>query len=223
MTDHLSEYVLCIPSSKLDKAGRFQGFSKDAKVLESLFADEDFAYLSRSEVESDESVKQLVTYSIVAYGPNPGNMVFFSYTRGGPGGEDRLKRKLSVGIGGHVSGDQVSFKLDPDDPFPDMPWYNRFRCEAMREIDEEISHNSRIPRLNLWGLINDDSDPVGRVHLGLVFVFTCTDPDIGSNDEAVSDGRMLTYGQIMANYDRYESWSKIVIDSVIKPITMGVK
>src|SRR5208282_630977 len=95
--DPMAESVLCIPSSRLDAAGRFQGFCSDFEVIRRLFDSKltSLDFLPRSEVESNPSYKQIVTYSIISHGYKD-DALFFSYTRGKSGGEDRLKRKLSI-------------------------------------------------------------------------------------------------------------------------------
>jgi predicted NUDIX family phosphoesterase len=215
MSDYLSEKVLCFPSLRLDAFDRPQGFVPNLDIVRQMFinCDDDFSFRPRSEVEEDPSFKQVITYSIIQYGHDRSDQLFFSYTRGQSGGEDRLKAKRSLGIGGHVSDsvkDQAKFFVTQHHS-KILGWC---RTEAQREIDEEVIHNCRRPLLRLIGLINDDSNSVGRVHVGLVYAFIVNTPDIFPHDGAIKDGDMLTVQQITNQIDSYENWSKLIIKSL---------
>ena len=60
----------------------------------------------------------------------------------------------------------------------------------LRELEEEVEIQSpgRISRL---GLINDDSNPVGRVHLGVVHLYDLDQPRITPREEALADPEFL--------------------------------
>ena len=216
-TDPMAESVLCIPSSRLDSLGRFQGYCNDFKYINKLFDNNQssYSFFPRWQIESDPSYKQVVTYSIIQYGQYRDDTLFFSYTRGKAGGEDRLKRKLSIGIGGHISDSVMQLpNTKIPYPYPNSKWITRFRLEARREIDEEIIYSSTNPIHILSGIINDDSDAVGQVHVGVVYIFMCNNPDISPRESAIRDGQMVTFDSLKQNRESYESWSKIVIDSI---------
>jgi predicted NUDIX family phosphoesterase len=220
MTDPQSESVLCLPSSLLDACGRFQGYTSDHELIKKIIlsdkSQDQFSFQPRFKVEDDSSYKQLITYSIIQYGNLKNDALLFSYTRGKAGGEDRLKRKLSLGIGGHISEDSLKPRRGEFLQHTGNPWMVRFKSEAQREIDEEVRYGSKVPHLYFTGLINDDSDPVGQVHLGLVYIMTCNYPDVEPLDPAIKDGSMITLSQVNKQKDDYESWSKIVIDSIFE-------
>ena len=58
-------------------------------------------------MEEDPSFKQLIPYMLFRHRSPPGPDMVFQYTRGTGMGEGRLHRKRSVGIGGHISADDV--------------------------------------------------------------------------------------------------------------------
>ena len=95
----LSERVLVVPAAEFDRLGRFQGFSGDAdRYLNALLIPELASFRPRSEVEDDPSFKQIIPYVIFR-----SNGLVFTYVRGKRGGELRLRRLRSLGVGGHVA------------------------------------------------------------------------------------------------------------------------
>lgn len=80
-----------------------------------------------------------------------------SYPR--KGSEARLHGLRSLGIGGHVN------PIDAPTPFD---WLLTLTQGFSRELAEEFpAAKTGITRV--LGLVNEDTSPVGRVHLGLVF------------------------------------------------------
>jgi len=72
-------------------------------------------------------------------------------------------------------------------------------------IDPEVSYVGRCV-----GLVNDESDRVGAVHLGLVYVFNLPSKDcIALKDLSLAEPEFVTHIQVIANADHYERWSRI--------------
>src|SRR4051812_50009181 len=109
-------------------------------------------YRPRSEVEDDPSLKQIIPYVVLQCEDS-----VFCYTRGKSQGEARLHRRRSLGVGGHVAEADADGKRS----------FEAYEMAMRRELDEEVEVQSP-GRMRLMGLINDDSTPVGQVHLGVV-------------------------------------------------------
>lgn len=216
--DPIDEEVFCIPTSFLRGVHEWQGFCNDLRVKHKLFnvpsIESNYLSKPRSEVENDPSFKQLITYSIVQYGIKKDSRKLFSYTRGTKGGEPKLHAKKSIGIGGHISGGLIKLIDAGHWNFSENKYLSAFREEAKREIDEEVSHTSVYPSFEFVGLINDDSNPVGAVHLGLVFLMVLNNPSIETVDPALCMGSLVPIKDIVDDRDSYENWSQIVIDSL---------
>jgi predicted NUDIX family phosphoesterase len=213
------ERVLCFPTSRLHEIGYFNGFMQPVGITNKLFDSRltKFEFLPRSQVETDPSYKQLVTYSVIQYGQTKNDTLIFSYTRGKSGGEDRLKKLKSIGIGGHISEDVVSRRhsihyLARTDLSRELDYC---KIEAMREIEEEVSFTSKKPLLYLCGLINDDSNDVGKVHFGIVYRLLLSIPDCEPREDCIHEGFMTTVNDIKKNVSEYESWSKILIEGML--------
>ncbi len=119
--------------------------------------------------------KQIIPYSIFHHRGR-----YLVYTRGGKSGEKRLASKQSIGIGGHIN---------PHDEREDSLARTTYLNGVEREIDEELriagTHTQRV-----IGLINDDSNEVGRVHLGVVHLFDLESHAVESNEDAIQDIRL---------------------------------
>ena len=152
MSETIEEQVLVIPRRAFDACGSFQGYSPNVTQYMDLLSGELFQYMPRSKAEQDETAKQIIPYVVFAR-RNENAIELLTYQRSKKSGETRLASKYSIGIGGHInSGD-----LD-------------YQTALMREINEEISFGGVSPLSpgDPIGILNDDSNAVGRVHLGFV-------------------------------------------------------
>jgi predicted NUDIX family phosphoesterase len=194
------ERVLVVPAAELDRLGRFQGFSPDAgRYLSALLVPELMDYRPRSQVEEDPSLKQIIPYVVFRAADS-----VFCYTRGKSQGEARLHRLRSLGVGGHVSEDDAQGAKTLD----------AYEAAMRRELEEEVEVRSP-GRIRLVGLINDDSTPVGQVHLGVVHLYELDRPEVTPREEGLAEARFLSLDAIKTLRDEFETWSQICIDSVL--------
>jgi predicted NUDIX family phosphoesterase len=192
----LSERVLVVPSSEFDALGRFQGFSPDAdRYLNALLVPGLASFRARSEVEDDPTFQQIIPYVVFrSLG------LVFTYVRGKSGGESRLRRLRSLGVGGHVAEADAEGRGTVE----------AYEMALLRELEEEVDVRSpgRISRI---GLINDDSNPVGRVHLGVVHLFDLDRPEVVPKEEALADPEFIPILDLPARRDEFETWSQICL------------
>jgi predicted NUDIX family phosphoesterase len=195
----LSERVLIVPSAEFDALGRFQGFSPEAdRYLNALLTPSLASFRARSEVEDDPSFKQIIPYVIFRSGG-----LVFTYVRGKSGTESRLRRLKSLGVGGHVA------EADAEG----RGTLEAYDLALARELDEEVEIRSpgTITRI---GLINDDSNPVGLVHLGVVHLYDLDRPEVVPREDALADPEFLPIASLDARKDEFETWSRFCIDSL---------
>lgn len=195
------EHILVIKRSLFDQIGAFQGFQPDAKrYLDVILAKGNNFFMARPDAETDPTHKQIIPYSIFHHQGR-----YLVYARGGKGGEKRLHAKRSLGIGGHIN---------PHDEREDSLASTTYVNGVEREIEEELSisgtHTQRV-----IGLINDDSNEVGQVHLGVVHLFELASDAVQSNEEAIQDIRFFTLEELMPIKDGLESWSQICLDHLV--------
>jgi predicted NUDIX family phosphoesterase len=187
------EHVLVIKRALLEEMGMFQGFQPGAeRYLEAMLAEGQNFFMERPAAELDPTHKQLIPYSIFRHGDS-----VLCYRRGGKGGEKRLVAKRSVGIGGHIN---------PIDAGEQGRGWETYQNGVEREMAEELKIGCGYTQ-KVVGLINDDSNEVGQVHLGVVHVFEMESQDVASNEDAIEDLRWVLLAELAAEPDGLETWS----------------
>jgi predicted NUDIX family phosphoesterase len=149
-------------------------------------------YLERPIAEEDPGHKQVIPYVVV----RDGGRVFLM-ERTDAGGDARLHRKASIGVGGHLN--PVDQGEDPLD------------AGLRREWAEELVADWE-PEFQLAGLLNDDSNPVGAVHLGVVFTVEAAGRSVEVRESAKLSGRFVEPAEVREAWDRLETWSQLVAE-----------
>ncbi len=186
------EVILVVNRSDLGDLPEKAFIFHDASLIREL--SQFFRFTDRGPAETDPSMKQLIPYIVVF--SHDGEVFVFRRLSGG--GEKRLENLKSIGIGGHIR------PSDGDDPI---------MGGALRELQEELVVDplpDSFP-LRFQGLLNDDTNPVGSVHLGLVFTLRLpagTHVSVGEPD--VLEGRFVRRAEVL-NADGYETWSQIIV------------
>ena len=198
MGKYEDEHVLVVPRSLFDEIGAFQGFCADVeRYLPSFLHPENNFFLARDDAEDDPSHKQIIPYAIFRHDDR-----ILRYVRGKKSGEQRLASKASVGIGGHINQDdahQASLEKDT------------YMTGVEREIDEELTLGGSYTQ-RVVALINDDSNDVGQVHLGVVHVFDLDVADVAPGEANILDLEFLSRDELLAERERLETWSQICVD-----------
>ncbi len=197
------EQVMVVPTQRFHDCGYFQGFTPDAeKYLHQLLDAAHTQYLPRAQMEEDASFKQLIPYCIFQHVDEAGNVSVFQYTRGKGQGESRLHNKRSIGIGGHIS------TLDAGESSP-------YEEGMRRELEEEVSINTSYSQ-KLAGLINDDENEVGKVHLGVVHLFTVDSQEIAPNEDDICETGFRPVTEMLSDLDGFETWSQICLKALFE-------
>src|SRR5437867_1741593 len=150
-----AEQVLVIPTHRLFSTFRspFQGFLQGGIAeLFSIVAQHGF-FASRDSAEGDPELKQIIPYGMLVW-----SRQVFLMKRSRKGGEARLHDRVSLGVGGHVN---------PIDSL-DGDLVGAIGAAFERELNEELAVETTYHGEDL-GLLNDDSNPVGKEQLGIVF------------------------------------------------------
>jgi predicted NUDIX family phosphoesterase len=201
MGKYADENVLVVPRELFDRLGAFQGISFETdRFLPAILDPANNFFLSRDLAEEDPGHKQIIPYAIFRHGDR-----YLHYVRGGGSGEKRLAAKGSIGIGGHINDtDHAAASLDKD----------TYTTGVEREINEELNLTGT-HRQEILGLINDDSNEVGRVHLGVVHLFTLESDEVTSAEDNITGLRFLTLEELAAERERLETWSQICLDGLL--------
>jgi predicted NUDIX family phosphoesterase len=193
----VTERVLVLPRAAVPGGCDFNGVrSAEDDTLAALRAAvaSHGAYLDRPSAEDDPNHKQLIPYVVVRDGPR-----FFLMHRTDAGGDARLHGKASIGVGGH---------LNPVDEGADA-----LMAGLRREWDEELVAGWE-PDFRLIGLLNDDSNPVGAVHLGVVFEVEARGRPVEVREHDKLAGAFAEPRDVAASWDRLETWSRLVAEAV---------
>lgn len=164
-------------------------------------------FLRRSEAEDTPAYKQVIPYLIISSGGK-----YLTYTRSGT--EARLHDLISLGFGGHIN---------PEDG--EGRHWGLIHNNIRREVEEELLYTGKDKSgwESLWGspfvlgVLYDGSNPVGRVHIGVVLVRDI--PEKYMKDLRMSnEGKNLAWRsreQLQEDIFHLEGWSKICFRYVI--------
>ncbi|MBI4682906.1 MAG: DNA mismatch repair protein MutT, partial [Nitrospirae bacterium] len=147
----MSETVLVIRSSQLhahikNKSGCLITEQKE-QIFNNILNNQ--AFMSRDNAEHNFEHKQIIPYVIIR---NENNYLLLKRLTGQT--EKRLHNNYSLGIGGHIN--------------PDSSIGENIVIKGLyKELNEEVEVDDRAD-LNFIGIINDESNSVSKVHLGLL-------------------------------------------------------
>ncbi|MBA2719740.1 MAG: phosphoesterase [Chloroflexi bacterium] len=151
------------------------------------------AFQPRSMMEGDAAWKQVIPYPVLRDGD-----AWYLMQRTKAGGDARLHDRYSIGVGGHVN--PADGGLDGD-----------LTTALAREWHEELDV-SFVPAFRFVGLLNDDTTPVGAVHLGLVYVGDAAGRPVAIRETDKLSGRFAPTSEVAAVADRLETWSRIAFE-----------
>jgi predicted NUDIX family phosphoesterase len=156
-------------------------------------------FLARELAEEDESYKQVIPYVVIRHEDR-----YLLIRRTKKQTEGRLHDLYSLGIGGHIN------DADESGPNEDL-----LTSGMRRELVEEIQLESE-ESCELVGIINDDSTPVARVHVGFVYLLTTASPQYTIMEPDKYTAEWKTPQELAAYSSQMESWAQIVHNHVIQ-------
>lgn len=201
------ELVLCISRASLEEAwkGGLPSGIMESPPVETILA-LPLHFIPRGRAETDASFKQVIPYQLFRVDKR-----YFVFRRGSGVGENRLAGRFSLGVGGHInSSDTSGIRFSVRD----------FHSALEREREEELVFNGDdISRFSMHfrGWINDDSDHVGQVHIGAVFVTDLPGTDViairPDGEDLVHEG-WFTASEIKDRAHEFEKWSLLALKLV---------
>ncbi len=186
------EEILVVQRNILFAKGDVQGFKPltDADYSDYVaIVQNNQQFLWRSVMEADPTYKQIIPYLIFRH-----DDMYFLMKRRSTASEARLKDKHSLGIGGHIRKEDITDGAMEN-------W-------ARREFAEEVAYAGNLA-IKPLGIINDDSNEVGRVHVGFAFLLEGDSDAIQVRSE-LKEGQLMTLEQMDAFYDSMETWTQLV-------------
>lgn len=193
------EFVFVTPREALFPACYPQGFQRfgsdrEARDMLARLAAHGF-FVERERAEKTPSWKQVIPYCVVVSGER-----VLLMKRRAKSGEARLVDKLTIGVGGHIN------------PVDHVDGTDLVLAAARREIAEELEVRGEF-ELKLSGYLNDDSNPVGAVHVGLVFG-AITTGSVRIREQDVLEGHLVDPEELharLARGENFETWSATLI------------
>jgi len=197
------EQVLVIERKVLEEVGMFTGLAFDVdRYLGKIFVPGVPRFIPRSKAEKDPSYKQLIPYVVIAHDGK-----YLSYVRGKRAGETRLLGLRSIGIGGHIN------PIDADNSTLFAYLYENYLAAVEREVAEEISvetnHTDRVV-----ALLNDESNEVGSVHLGIVHCWDLDSPEVSKKEQMITQMAFMTPAELRDVRDTMETWSQLCLEGL---------
>jgi predicted NUDIX family phosphoesterase len=192
------ENVLVVPRDRLFAGEAWTGFRDTG--LEQLLSRvrEHYRFRPRREVEEDPTEPQIIPYVVFRHEDR-----YFLTHRLRHSSERRLRHLYSLGVGGHINPEDVASEADP------------IEAGLRREWEEEVVYSGRFST-RLIGAINDQSTPVGRVHVGLIFLVDGDRPEISIREVDKLAGRLFELEAMRSYYLDMESWSQLIFDYLTK-------
>lgn len=166
----------------------------DQQRFEALLAGEAY-FVERAWAERQPSVKQVIPYNVVLC---DGRVLLMRRTSGG---DARLQDKHSIGAGGHVN------------PVDQAEGESVLDACTRREIEEELDVRGTWTVRRI-GLINDDTNSVGAVHVGLVQVVEILGT-VAIKETDRMEGRLVPVEDLrglLARGANFETWSRLLVE-----------
>jgi predicted NUDIX family phosphoesterase len=195
----LSEKVLVIQNNVLtahiqSKSGCLITEQKE-QIFNKILVNQGF--MPRDDAEYNFEHKQVIPYVIIR---NGNNYLLLKRLTGQT--EKRLHNKYSLGIGGHIN------------PESTMTGDNIIIKGLYKELNEEVSVDDPAD-LSFVGIINDESNSVSKVHLGLLYELQTKSPGYRVLETEKMTAQWVTWDELREVYDGLETWSQIVYDRYI--------
>ena len=197
------ENILVVRRSLFDQLGAFQGLCFDVdRYLPAFLARENNFFTPRAPAELNPELKQIIPYVLLVHGDS-----IFHYVRGKKAGEQRLVAKGSLGIGGHMN--------DSDEQLPGIHNLDRDHYDeaVRRETEEEVFIETKFTN-HVVALLNDDSNEVGKVHLGVVHIFRLETAAARKREAVITESGFLTITELRARREALETWSQHCLDGI---------
>lgn len=192
----MQEEILVIPRKALESNVSFQGFREERDAVFWRCLSKASFFTEREGVEFDPGYKQLIVYMIVR---SHGRLFLYQRIQGS--GEKRLVNKYSFGLGGHIN------------PAHTADFRSLITFNLNRELKEEVSFQGPYS-YRFLGLVNDEETDVGRYHLGLVFLVTCSSPVITVREKDKLRGQLISVAELEPYRSCLEAWSTLLLPQI---------
>lgn len=191
------EQVLVVKSDIIFKNKKWQGLKTDNLDYYVDLIKKNYEFKRRGDVETDTSYKQIIPYILFKHQDK-----FFLYRYLKEAGEQRLRNDYIIGVGGHINKEDI------------MEGQDILEAGRDREWNEEVDYKDKLDK-KLVGILNDDRRQVEAVHLGLVYLFEGSTPNISVKETDKMVGELLGISELSDKAGNTEGWAPIIYKEYI--------
>lgn len=187
------EKVLVVPRNIIFKEGSWHGVKIENLDYYLDLIRSNYQFKKRGEVEKNPSFQQIIPYILFSF---KDKFFLYKYIKGA--GEKRLINNYQLGVGGHINLIDAKEKE------------GILERAAMREWNEEINYKGDILSKKLIGILNDDTRPVEKVHIGLIYHFIGDSPEISIKETNNMKGELVDLKELGRRVENTGGWAPIV-------------
>jgi len=210
MANKDDELVLVVPSDIIfaerpacRQAGKWQGLKIDNLEYYVDLIENNCQFKRRGDVEEDESFQQIIPYMLFSFEDK-----FFAYKYLANAGEQRLvNNNYQLGVGGHINKEDIK------------NGGNVLQEGMMREWSEEVDYRGNFLQKKLVGILKDNSGPVEKVHLGLVYHFVGDSDNIQIRETDKMEGKLFDLKDVSENIS-HSPWMRVVYEEYLKNLVL---
>jgi len=193
------EQILVVKSDVLFAKGKWQGLKQDNLEYYIDLVKNNCEFKRRGDMEQDESYQQIIPYIIFRHQDK-----YFLYRYLKKAGEQRLLNDYIIGVGGHINKDDIKEGEDLLEAGRDREW------------DEEVEYKDNFISKKLIGILKDSRREVERVHLGLVYLFEGSTPNISVKEKEKMAGELVSLEDMANKAPTTGGWVPIIYEEYIK-------
>ncbi len=194
------QHIICTSNQNVQEKISGEGF---ITTQDDIFDIDQIWIGPRPHLEKDENFKQIIPYVILSY---QGKIAVYQRTK--KGGESRLHNLNSIGFGGHIDAFDLAY-----DENGSINLDRTIETSGQREIDEELIIDGITEKTKL-GYILDNSNPVGRVHIGVVERWELSSDNVKSNEDEIEVLGLFNLNELKTMSDSMENWSEHIINGL---------
>ena len=137
---------------------------------------------------------------------------YLSYARKGK--EKGLYGLRSIGVGGHVSHEELLTAIYRSDEPTELPKLTELiQLGLRRELLEEVGIDIGT-YMEANQLLVSDSNITSQVHVGLPMQLNVVESDTNLDESEFLDARWISVEELKATVDIYEPWSQLIIQNM---------
>lgn len=202
------ENVLVAPRAELARLIHGDYVPYDERLFEGMYRSI-CHFIDRRRAESDDSVKQFVTFTLVFHSHK-----ILIHRRGKfTTASDQLRGQLSVGFGGHVNDEDFDLFSRGGDAF---------RANAARELKEELfldevyrERHEAMDRAKVLGYVNVDDSPDAEHHVAVLIAFQHKNASLPKKGElSITQLSWLDLTTPLNDLSDFDLWSGMILRNI---------